>query len=308
MNSENTGVMLMAYGGPKSLDEVPAFLDAILGKGRLRQDQVQEIVERYRAIGGGSPLLSITRRQAEAVSRALAEGGYPMPVAVGMRYSEPTIFEALEGLVAEGCIRVLGCPMAPHASPASTEAYLKVLQQAAEAIEEPTDVELIEGWHASPAFLDAWAESVGEVLKAMGEGESSEAVVVFTAHSLPVSVAVGSPYEAQMQETVQGVLERFGPLEWKFAWQSQGIRGGEWLTPDIPETLSKVVSEGYKTVVFVPVGFVADHVETLYDIDIDARRMAEDMGLVFRRAESLNDRPQYIEALTQAILAAAEGR
>jgi ferrochelatase len=225
-----------------------------------------------------------------------------------MRYSEPTVKRALNGLLEIGCKRVIGCPMAPHASPASTEAYRKALLEATEAVEEPPEVALAEGWHASPSFLGAWAESVGEAWEALGDEERAGAIIIFTAHSLPVSVAAGSPYEAQIRETVEGVMARVPTPAWEFAWQSQGIRGGEWLMPDMPETLSKVAYEGYKTVVFVPVGFVADHVETLYDIDIEARRMTEDMGLVFHRAESLNDRPSFIEALAEAVLAEAENR
>lgn len=306
MTYDKTGVMLMAYGGPGSIEEVPAFLDAIVGKGRLSSEQVEEITDRYRAIGGGSPLLSVTLRQAEALRKRLAESGRPWPVAVGMRYTRPTIAHALEELVGEGCSRILGCPLAPHASPASTEAYRKALGGAAEGVDAPLDVTLVEGWHASPRFLEAWAESVKEAWETVPKKERGKALLVFTVHNLPVSLAEGSPYEAQVGESIEGVMSLVGQVPWRLAWQSQGIRGGEWLTPDIPETLDAAASEGFETVVFVPIGFVSDHVETFYDLDIDARRLAEKRELAFHRAASMNDRPAFIEALAEAVLAAAE--
>lgn len=296
----------MAYGAPGTLAEVPAFLDAILGKGRLSEAQLQEITDRYRAIGGGSPLLSITLRQAEVLSERLSGLGYPWPVAVGMRYSRPTVADALEELVKEGCGRIFGCPLAPHASPASTEAYRKALVEASQGLDTPPEVTLVEGWHASPRFLEAWSESVQGAWESIAQQERAKAIIIFTVHSLPVDVAAGSPYESQVQESIEGVMRLVGPFPWKLAWQSQGIRGGEWLMPDIPQTLEAVASEGLETVVFVPIGYVADHVETLYDIDIEARRLTVEKGLAFHRAASLNERPAFIEALAEAIVAAVE--
>lgn len=297
----------MAYGGPRDLREVPAFLDAVLGKGRLSDAQLHEIKERYRAIGGGSPILEITRLQAEALGRRLSEAGRPWPVAVGMRYSEPRVAEACKGLVEEGCGRILGLALAPHASPASTDAYRKALLASLQDLEEAPEVEMVEGWHASPEFLEAWAGSVRQAWEGLSGQQKAKAMLIFTVHSLPVAVAAGSPYEAQVLETIEGVVGLLGPLPWKLAWQSQGIRGGEWLMPNVPQTFSAVKAEGFETVVVVPVGFVADHVETLYDLDIDARRIAGEMGLGFRRAASLNDSPAFIEALASAVIAAGEG-
>lgn len=304
MTSEKTGVLLMAYGGPSNLEEVPGFLEAIIGKGRLTKAQVDEIVDRYRAIGGGSPIAGVTLRQARALKERLSLAGRHWPVVVGMRYSRPSVAEAMAELVEEGCSTIIGCPMAPHASPASTVAYRKALERAAEILDVEPAMPFVEGWHSSPRFLEAWEESFGEAWETIPEGARSKAVLIFTVHSLPVEVVKGSPYEAQVRETIAGIMERLGPLPWKLAWQSQGIRGGDWLTPDIPETLKAVAAEGFRSVMFLPIGFVADHVEVLYDLDIDARRMAEEMGLAFWRAPSLNDRPAFIEAVAEAVLSA----
>lgn len=292
----------MAYGGPSNLEEVPGFLDAIIGRGRLTQGQVDEIVSRYRAIGGGSPIAGITLRQARALKECLSLAGRHWPVVVGMRYSLPSVAEAMGELIEEGCSTIIGCPMAPHASPASTEAYRKAMVRAAEILDVEPAMPFVEGWHTSRRFLDAWVESFQEIWAGLPEEARSQAVLIFTVHSLPVEVVKGSPYEAQVQETIEGVMERLGNLPWRQAWQSQGIRGGEWLRPDIPETLKAVAAEGFRAVLFLPIGFVADHVEVLYDLDIDARRMAEEMGLAFWRAPSLNDRPAFIEAVAEAVL------
>lgn len=307
MKEDKTGVVLMAYGGPRDLEEVPAFLDAVLGKGRLSDAQLHEIKERYRAIGGGSPILEITRRQAEALGRRLSEMGRPWPVAVGMRYSEPKVAGACERLVEEGCGRLIGLALAPHASPASTDAYRKALLASFKGREDCPEVKMVDGWHTSPGFLQAWAGSVRQAWGGLSSRERAKAMLVFTVHSIPVAVAAGSPYEAQVLETIEGVMELLGPLPWKLGWQSQGIRGGEWLMPDVPQTFAAVKAEGFETVVVVPVGFVADHVETLYDLDIDARRIAGEMGLGFRRAASLNDSPEFIGALASALIASEEG-
>ncbi|MFQ6672337.1 MAG: ferrochelatase, partial [Candidatus Tectimicrobiota bacterium] len=211
MSHDATGVVLMAYGGPQRMEDVPAFLDAIFGPGRLTEHLLEEITARYRAIGGGSPLVAITRRQAEALARRLAEVGRPWPVAAGMRHSAPTVAEAVGELVRAGCARLVGCALAPHASPASTDAYRRDLLEAVEGVLEPPAVVLVEGWHTRPAFLEAWAASVREAWDSVPAGERDRAAIIFTAHSLPVSVAAGSPYEAQVRETIEGVMERVGP-------------------------------------------------------------------------------------------------
>jgi ferrochelatase len=298
MTHHTTGVVLMAYGAPQRVEDVPAFLDDIFGKGWLSGEHLEEITGRYRAIGGGSPLVAITRRQAEALERRLAEAGRPWPVAVGMRHSEPFIAEAAGRLAGAGCARLVGLTVSPYVW---TDAYRRALVEATEGLTEPLSVVVVEGWHANPSFLDAWAASVQRAWDSVPADERGRSTLVFTAHSLPVAAAADSPYVEQVRETVEGVMERVGSVPWRFTWQSQGIRGGEWLGPDIPETLASVAADGYQSVVFVPVGFVSDHVEVLYDLDIEARQMAEEAGLTFRRAASLNDEPAFVEALAEAV-------
>jgi ferrochelatase len=299
MVHEATGVVLMAYGAPQRLEDVPPFLDDIFEKGWLSGEHLEEITGRYRAIGGGSPLVAITRRQAEALERRLAEAGRPWPVAVGMRHSEPFIAEAVRHLVQGGCTRLVGLTVSPHVW---TDAYRRALLDAADGMGEPPAVVVVGGWHTHPSYLEAWAASVRQAWESVPLDERGRATLVFTAHSLPVSVAAETPYESQVRETIEGIMERVGSQPWRFAWQSQGLRGGEWMGPDIPQTLASVAADGYQGVVFVPVGFVADHVEVLYDLDIEARRLAEEAGLGFHRAESLNDEPAFIEALAEAVL------
>ncbi|MCH7769287.1 MAG: ferrochelatase [Nitrospinae bacterium] len=205
MVHQATGVVLMAYGGPERLEEIPAFLDDILGKGWISDEHLEEITERYRAIGGGSPITAITRRQAESLERRLADAGRPWPAAVGMRHSEPFISEAVSSLVGKGCSRLVGLTVSPHTW---TDAYRRALVEAADSLREPPEIVVVEGWHTNPSFLDAWADSVKEAWEAVPVDGQARATLIFTAHSLPVSVAAGSPYEAQLLETIEGVMER----------------------------------------------------------------------------------------------------
>jgi protoporphyrin/coproporphyrin ferrochelatase len=309
LNAETTlGVLLMTYGSPASLDEMPRYLAAVRG-GRAASDElVDEFRRRYELIGG-SPLIQITSEQAAATREALAARGRDARVAVGMRFSAPTIGEGLRELADAGCDPVVAIVMSPQHSELLMGGYRRALEAAAaELARAAPEVRIAPAWHLQPRFVSAVAERIREGLERLPAGERERAPVLLTAHSLPRRVAESEPgYLAQLQETAAAVAEAAGldQARWHFCWQSAGHEPGEWMTPDFADLLPELRRAGHRSVLVAPIQFLADHLEVLYDIDIGARQQAEEAGMAFARIESLNVMPAFVEALTEIALAAA---
>jgi ferrochelatase len=277
-----TAVVLMAYGSPGRIEDIRPYLEDIR-EGRPVSDQaVAELTERYLRIGGRSPLDEITERQ-----RTALEGELGMPVHIGMKHWRPRIAEAVEAALAGGAARVVGLVLAPHYSALSIAGYRERLEG---ALEGRAELRFVESWHDHEPFLDVLA----------GRVRGTEAHVVFTAHSLPERVlAMGDPYRDQLLETSRLVAERVGIEHWSFAFQSASETGEPWLGPDILEELDALYEQGVRDVLVCPVGFVSDHLEILWDLDVEARRRAAELGLRLERIESLNDDPSFIRALAE---------
>jgi protoporphyrin/coproporphyrin ferrochelatase len=275
-----TAVVLMAYGSPSRPEDIPAYFEDIRGGRPVRPEAVAELVERYRRIGGSSPLNEITERQ-----RAALENDLGAPVYVGMKHWTPRIAETVERALDAGAERIVGLVLAPHYSSMSIGGYRDRL---AEAIGDHAELVMIESWHDHPPFLDLLADRI----------RSTDAHVVFTAHSLPARIlAEGDPYRDQLLETSRLVAERAGIENWSFAFQSASPTGEPWLGPDILEELGRLHEEGVRKVLVAPVGFVSDHLEILWDIDVEAREKAAELGLELDRIDSLNDSPEFARAL-----------
>jgi protoporphyrin/coproporphyrin ferrochelatase len=286
-------VILMAYGSPERAEDVPAYLSDIRSGRPVREEAVKELAERYRRIGGTSPLNRITEAQ-----RAALEEAAGVPVYVGMKHWRPRIHEAVERAVDGGADRLVGLVLAPHYSRMSIGGYRERLEQSLDGRAELT---FVESWHDHEPYLELLAERV----------RGTDAHVVFTAHSLPERIlAEGDPYRDQLVETSRLVADRAGISEWSFAFQSESPTGEPWLGPDILVELETVHERGVRKVLVVPVGFVSDHLEILCDLDIEAREKAAELGLELDRIESLNDDPAFIRALAALVEKAsgAEGR
>ncbi len=297
-----TAILVMAFGGPSTLKEVEGFLRRFLG-GRLpSRERIEEIRERYRLIGGGSPLAEITLRQTEALEGELARRGHPFHVFTGMRFSEPSVEDAVTHLTALGLQRLMALPLTLHRSKLSTEPYFVQLEQAMEREEADFEVIRITGWHTHPMFLEALGEKISVGLSGFAPEVRHTVQVIFTAHSLPEGAVSNDPYVEEIHETIQGVLERVGPLSWHLAFQSRGGGSEPWLGPDVGAVLHELSQTGCRRVLVVPVGFVSDHLETLYDLDIKCRKQAEESGMEYQRSPSLNDSPGFIRALAQVVL------
>ena len=276
----NAAVILMAYGSPSTAEDVPAYLADVREGRPVSQEAVEELVDRYRRIGGRSPLDEITEAQRAALERELR-----LPVYVGMKHWRPRIAEAVEAALGAGAETLVGLVLAPHYSRLSIAGYRERLES---ALEGRAELVFVESWHDHEPFLDVLASRV----------RGFDGHVVFTAHSLPERIlGDGDPYREQMLETSRLVAERAGLMDWSFAFQSASATGEPWLGPDILEELDTLAANGVRRVLVCPVGFVSDHLEILWDLDVEARDKAAELGLELDRIESLNDDPEFVRAL-----------
>ncbi len=286
-----TAVLLMAHGTPASLDEMPEYLRLVRGGRPPSAELIEEMRHNYAAIGGRSPLTDLTMAQAEALRARLGS----VPVAVGMRNWQPFIKDALEDLARAGATRVVGVPMAPQFSTLSVQKYVDA---ATAALPAGVKFDAVTSYHAHPLLLEAFAERVRAAVPRAGE------TVVFTAHSLPVRIIEGGDvYAQEVAATARGVAERAGIGRFDIAYQSAGRTPEPWIGPDLSELVTSRASGGERSFLVVPVGFVCDHTEILFDIDVQAARAAREAGATLRRTESLNTSPTFIAALAEIVRA-----
>jgi ferrochelatase len=285
-----TGVLLMAHGTPSSLDEMPEYLTLVRG-GRPPSDElIAEMRHNYQAIGGRSPLTDITQAQAAALGAKL---GPDIPVAVGMRNWTPFIKEGIAELVAAGVTRVIGIPLAPQFSTLSVQKYI---DSATSALPAGVTFDAVRAFHAHPLLLDAFSERLRDAAPRPDE------LVVFTAHSLPKRVVEsGDPYPEEVAATARGVAERVGLTKYERAYQSAGRTPEPWIGPDIGQLIDTQTGLGVRKFLVVPIGFVCDHTEILFDIDVQAARIAREFSTSLRRTESLNTSPTLIAMLEDLV-------
>jgi ferrochelatase len=277
-------VVLMAYGSPSGPEEIRPYLEDIREGRPVSDAAVEELTERYRRIGGRSPLVDATEAQRAALERELG-----LSVHVGMKHWRPRIAEAVGQALAGGADTIVGLVLAPHYSRLSIDGYRERLEA---ALADRAELRFVESWHTHEPYLDVLAERL----------RGSDAHVVFTAHSLPARIReTGDPYEEQLLTTATHIAERAALREWSFAYQSESRTGEPWLGPDILDELDTLKARGVQRVLVCPIGFVSDHLEILWDIDIEARERAEELGLELDRIESLNDDPAFVHGLAELV-------
>lgn len=286
--------LLLAHGTPDSLDEMPEYLTRVRGGRAPAPELVLEMRRNYAAIGGRSPLTDITRAQAEALARELGDGSR---VYFAMRNWKPFIADVLEAASLEGCTDLVAVPLAPQYSSLSVGKYRQAVEEARPA---GLSVRFVESWHDHRGLIEAFAEKVREA-RALRPG----AAFVFTAHSLPLrAVREGDPYPEQVAATAAGVAARASLTRYRLAWQSAGRTPEPWIGPAIEETLDELAREAVAEAVVAPIGFVSDHTEVLYDIDVAAADSARRRGISLSRIASLNTSPTFIRALADVVRAA----
>jgi protoporphyrin/coproporphyrin ferrochelatase len=294
-------LLLLAFGGPHSLDEVEFLLTRLFRGRKPTPELLERIKDRYRLIGGCSPLPEITRGQAKALEERLNAKGYDFKSHVGMRYTHPLIEETVNEIIRDGIREIVALPMAPFRSRGSTGAYMEELTRVCQGLDAPLKVSFVEGWHTHPLFLDAIVEKIREGLDSFNPEMRKEVHLIFTAHSLPKSLIQNDPYVQDMEASVRGVLSIVECPNWHIAFQSKGGGPDEWIGPDVERVLEDLASQKVRDVLVVPIGFVCDHIEILYDVDIVFRQKAESLGMVLKRTRSLNASERFIEALASAV-------
>jgi protoporphyrin/coproporphyrin ferrochelatase len=312
-------VLLMAYGGPDSLDDVEPYLLDIRGGRKTSPELVEEIRGRYEKIGGKSPLLDITQAQAKALEDRLnrdAEDEERFRVYVGMRHWSPAISETVHKIYQDGLRTGVAICMTPYLSRMSVGAYYQKLDEGLQALPSEDDshspilFQRVQSWHDHPLFIQAIADRVQQALEKFPDEERNSVPVLFSAHSLPVAIlAQGDPYVDQLMQTAQQSAEKIGleKSRWQFCFQSAGAQNTQWLGPDLEEKIDQLAKAGKKNVLVAPIGFVSDHVEILFDIDIEATEFAHSRGLRLERTTSMNTYDLFIDALADIVRSEIRG-
>lgn len=301
-----TAVLLLAYGGPDSLADIPAYLLDIRGGRETPQELIDEISHRYAAIGGASPLLRTTQSAAAQLQERIG-----LPVYVGMRHWTPWIKDTVAQMAADGVERAAVICMAPHYSSLSIGAYRRKLDEALAQLDRSIEISFVESWHTQPDYLNAVAANVHDTLERYAPEERDDVLVVFTAHSLPEFILQrGDPYDRQLRETAQLLATKLAlPTDrWTFSYQSAAKTGVPWLGPQIEEFIVELAQRGQKKLIVAPIGFIADHVEVLYDIDIGVQEIAHAHGVRVERPPMLNDSPAVVTTLAALAMAALQPR
>lgn len=287
----------MAYGTPTGLDDVQNYYTDIRHGRPPPPELLEELTNRYRAIGGRSPLLEITKAQARGLEERL-----DIPTFVGQKHAAPFIADAVERMAAEGVDAGVGLVLAPHYSAMSVGDYERRARNAADESGWTGRLRMVTSWHLEPGYIDLLARAVTRSLGALGQDARRNSIVLFTAHSLPEKILQkNDPYPDQLRETGAAVAERAGIERWDIGWQSAGRTDVPWLGPDILEVLPKLAADGTRGVVVCPCGFVADHLEVLYDLDIEAKSAASELGIQLERTASPNDDPNFLDALATVV-------
>jgi protoporphyrin/coproporphyrin ferrochelatase len=312
------GVLLMAYGSPNSLDEVEPYYTDVRGGKPPTPELLAQLKERYRMVGGRTPLLDISQAQADGLQRRLdtaVPGRYR--IYLGMKHWHPFLEVPVRQMAAEGISEAIALALAPHYSRMSIGGYLERVEKAqatlaagaagADETGQPTQtrVTFVQSWHDEPAFLDALVGAVRTALQEKFAAQERERVfVLFTAHSLPQRIKTwDDPYERELLATSRGVAQRLGlPAErWGFAFQSAGRTPEPWLGPDILDKVRELVAAGQRAILVCPVGFISEHLEIFYDIDVEAKQLAHELSIHLERIDMLNASPPLVEALAAVV-------
>jgi len=303
MSHGHGAVLLIAFGGPASREEIRPFLARVLKGVAVSSERLEEVARHYEAVGGRSPLVDITVRQAAALQKQLAQSGSPLRVYVGMRNSRPFIAESLKQMTDDGVKRALGLILSSFRTAASWERYIENVADARLALGAVAPaIDYCNAWYEHPRFIETWVDSIRAEFSQVPAGEKSATPLVFTAHSVPAEMATRSPYVEQFHTAARLIAGRFSHPFWRLAYQSRSGRPGDpWLEPDIKEIIRDLASTGSRRIVVAPIGFVSEHVEVLYDLDREARSTAEQLGVTLLRASCPNDHPNFIRMLAEVV-------
>lgn len=305
MAKKKMGLLVMAYGTPYKEEDIERYYTHIRHGRKPSPELLEDLKQRYKAIGGTSPLAKITLEQAKQLEKRLNEvqNDIEFQMYLGLKHIEPFVEDAVRQMHENGIQEAVGIVLAPHFSTFSIQSYNERAKAEAEKWGGPV-IYTIDSWYNEPKFIDYWVEKVKEVYASMAEEERDKAVLIASAHSLPEKIiAAGDPYPQQLAETAKLIAEKAGVKHYAVGWQSAGNTPEPWLGPDVQDLTRQLHQEnGYTSFVYIPVGFVADHLEVLYDNDIECKQVTEELGANYYRPEMPNANAKFIDALATVVL------
>ncbi|RNA68727.1 ferrochelatase [Alteribacter keqinensis] len=301
---EKYGLLVMAYGTPRSLDEVEPYYTHIRRGRKPSEEALNDLTERYEAIGGISPLAKITDEQTEKLEAELNKrfSDCEFRAYQGLKHIDPFIEDAVHQMKEDGIKKAVSIVLAPHYSTFSVKSYNGRAKEESEKIDGPV-ISSVESWYDEPKFIDYWVDQVKKTMDSMDDAERGKSVVIFSAHSLPEKILQnGDPYPDQLKETARLIAEKAGIKNYEIGWQSEGNTPDPWIGPDVQDlTRDLYEKEGYEAFVYCPVGFVADHLEVLYDNDFECKVVTDELGVSYYRPEMPNAKPEFIDCLATVI-------
>lgn len=304
MTKRKMGLLVMAYGTPYKEEDIERYYTHIRRGRKPSPEMLKDLQDRYHAIGGISPLAKITLKQAEALERKLNEvhEDLEFKMYLGLKHIEPFVEEAVQAMKKDGIEEAIGIVLAPHFSTFSVKSYNGRAQDEAERV-GGLKIHFVESWYNEPLFIEYWSENIKAIFNNMAEEELQKAVLIVSAHSLPEKILnTGDPYPVQLEETAKLIAEQAGAPSYEIGWQSAGNTPEPWLGPDVQDlTRDLFEHKGYGSFVFAPVGFVSEHLEVLYDNDIECKHITDELGVKYYRPEMPNTNPKFIEALSNVV-------
>ena len=292
----------MAYGAASSLDEIEPYLNDIRGGRPVSAELIEQVKDRYRLMGGKSPLLEITKLQAAALEKTLNRDRPRFKVYIGMRHWHPYIKDTVAAMAADGIRKITALCLTPYYSKMSVGAYYQKLDEAVASAGQAFQIRRVDSWNDHPKLIEAIAAKVTQALERFPSDIRKKVPLLFSAHSLPERIlAEQDPYPQELNETIELVMKKVGPYAWRFAYQSRGRTPEPWLGPDAAVVIDELHAQGHRHLLMAPIGFISDHMETLYDVDVMYRKQCDAKGIRLERAESLNATPAFIETLADVV-------
>lgn len=305
MSKKTVGLLVMAYGTPRNIEEIEPYYTHIRRGRKPTQEMLDELKERYEAIGGISPLAKITESQAKKLENRLNELNTEVQfkLYLGLKHINPFIEDAVDMMKADGIEEAVSIVLAPHYSTFSVKSYNGRAKERSEEIDGPK-ISSIDCWYDYPKFIEYWSNQITQTMTSMTEDEKDKTVVIFSAHSLPEKILqVNDPYVDQLQETADLIARNANLKHYTIGWQSEGNTPDPWIGPDVQDLTRDLYKEkGYTSIIYCPVGFVADHLEVLYDNDIECKMVTADLGINYYRPSMPNDHPQFIDCLADVVM------
>lgn len=304
ISKEKIALLVMAYGTPYKEEDIERYYTHIRHGRRPSDEEIQDLKDRYKAIGGISPLAKITENQAKDLEQKLNEmqDDYEFNMYIGLKHIEPFIEDAVEQIYKDGYKKIASIVLAPHYSTFSIKSYNGRAKE--EADKYGLEIHSVVDWYDEPGFIEYWAREIEKTYQAMPEEEKESSCLIVSAHSLPKKIlAEGDPYADQLAETAKLIAEKVSVPNYEIGWQSEGNTPEPWLGPDVQDLTRDLHKEkGYKAFIYAPVGFVADHLEVLYDNDYECKVVCDDVGASYYRPEMPNTDPLFIETLAKVVL------